>query len=307
MRLGIAVPQFGDAASPDNLRAVATEAEALGYDSVWVGDRVIYPVAPRSPYPGSRDGSLPRVFQRSLAPLAVLSFAAACTRRVALGVSVLALPLYNPVLLARELTSIDVLSGGRLRVGVGLGWSQDEYDAAGVDMKTRGARAYEAIDLIRKMWTEDTPEHHGTYYTLPKSIMRLRPVQAPHPPIYIAAYSEAALKRVATHGDGWNPAGMPIPAMKTMFEGVRATARALGREPRSIQLVVRANLHVTEAPITSADRASFAGSWDQIRADVAAVREIGAHEVHFDPQFSPGVEDVASMLAMMRRLREMAG
>jgi probable F420-dependent oxidoreductase len=306
VRLGFSLPQCGDIASPNNVRTVAREAESHGYDSVWVLDRVLYPVAPKVPYAATSDGSLPRTYQRVLDPIGTLTFAAACTTRVSLGTSVLNIPFYNPVLLARQLTSLDVLSEGRLRVAFGTGWSPDEYEAVGVDMKTRGARTYEALEVLRKIWTEDAPEHKGAHFSLPKSIMRLKPAQKSPPPIYMAAFTEAAMKRVATHADGWNPAGIPIPAMKAMFEGIRAMASAAGRDPSKLELVVRANLVITDSP-EGANRGPFTGTWDQIREDIAATREIGAHELLFEPYFSSGMDDLPSVLSALRRLRELAG
>jgi probable F420-dependent oxidoreductase len=285
---------------------IAREAEALGYDSLWVLDRLLYPVSPRTPYGASRDGSLPPVYKRTLDPFGTLTFAAACTSRIGLGTSVLNLPFYNPVLLARQLTSIDVLSGGRLIVGLGTGWSQDEYEAAGSDWKSRGARTSEAIDLLRKMWTEEIPEHHGAHYSLPKTILRLRPVQKPHPPIYLAAFTEATMKRVAERADGWNPAGLPSPRMKAMFDDICAMAQAAGRDPAQLKLVVRANLTVSEAP-EGADRGPFVGSFEQICEDISATRDIGAHELFFDPQFSPGLDNIPAQIALMRRLRDFVG
>jgi len=306
MRLGFSLPQCGDIASPDSIRTIACEAEALGYDSVWVLDRLLYPVSPKTPYRVTLDGSLPPAYQRTLDPLGALTFAAACTSRIGLGTSVLNLPFYNPVLLARQLTSIDVLSGGRLIVGFGTGWSQDEYEAAGSEWKSRGARTSEALDVIRKMWTEETPEHHGTYYSLPKTILGLRPVQKPHPPIYLAAFTEATMKRVAERADGWNPAGLPIPRMKAMFDGICAMARAAGRDPARLKLVVRANLTVSEARL-GADRGPFVGSFEQICDDISATRDSGAHELFFDPQFSPGFDNLPAQIALMRRLRDFVG
>jgi probable F420-dependent oxidoreductase len=306
VKLGFTLPQCGEMAGPDSVRAVATEAEALGYDSLWVLDRVLYPVAPKVGYPATSDGKLPTAYKRVLDPLETLTYAAALTSKVALGTSVLNLPFYNPVLLARQLTSLDVLSGGRLCVAFGTGWSPDEYEAVGTDMKTRGARTYEALEVLKKIWTEDEPEHKGAHYSLPRSVMRLRPVQKPHPPVYMAAYTEATMKRVATHTDGWNPTGIPIPIMKAMFGGIQAMAQAAGRDPSKLAMVVRANLVITEAP-ADANRGPFVGTWEQIRDDIAATRDVGATELLFEPYFSPGIEDLSAVLAAMRKLRELAG
>src|SRR5262249_17623837 len=149
MRIGFALPQNGPEAGPDALSAVAHRAEQLGYDSLWVLDRLLFPVNPQVPYPAGGDGSLPELYKKVFDPIETLTFVAALTKRAGLGTSVLNLPWYNPVLLARRLTTLDILSGGRLRLGFGLGWSPDEYEAAGVPFKERGRRADEALTALK--------------------------------------------------------------------------------------------------------------------------------------------------------------
>jgi alkanesulfonate monooxygenase SsuD/methylene tetrahydromethanopterin reductase-like flavin-dependent oxidoreductase (luciferase family) len=148
MRFGFALPQVGSAVGPEALVTVAKRAEDLGFDSLWVLDRILWPVNPRAPYPIG-DGSLPVKYKSVLDPLETLTFAAAHTRRVALGTSVLNLPWYTPVLLARQLTTLDILSAGRLKVGFGIGWSPDEYEAAGAMWQERGKRADELIQALK--------------------------------------------------------------------------------------------------------------------------------------------------------------
>ncbi len=301
MRLGITLPQCGPLAGPDSIRAVATRAESLGYDSLWVLDRLLYPASPRAPYPATADGSLPDAYRRVLDPVSVLTFAAACTSRASLGTSVLNLPWYNPSLLARQLTTLDLLSGGRLRAGFGTGWSPDEYEAVGVDMKQRGARANEALALLKQLWADPTAPHDGAHFKLPATHSELRPVQAP-PKVYMAAYTPATMKRVAEHTDGWMPAGVPVPAMKQMWDGIRGMAQAAGREPSTLELIVRANLVLTQAPLGD-DRGVFTGSVDQVRADVAATRELGAHELFFELGFTEEGSTLEGQLALLERLR----
>ena len=167
MKVGFGLPQMGPAASPDAVVKAAQRAEELGYDSVWVIERLLYPLKPQTPYPATPDGSLPDVYKRVLDPLATLTFLAAKTSRVGLGTSVLDMPYYNPVMLARQLTTLDVLSQGRLRLGLGLGWSKDEYDAVGATFKGRGARADEFIQVLKAIWTTDPVEFHGNFTTSP--------------------------------------------------------------------------------------------------------------------------------------------
>ncbi len=301
MRIGFSLPQIGPSAGSKALIKVAKAAEKMGYDSLWVLDRILHPVEPRTPYPASRDGSLPAQYQRVLDPIGTLTFVAGCTRRIALGTSVLVLPFYNPVLLARQLTSLDVLSEGRLRVGFGLGWSVDEYEAAGVPMKSRGKRADEFIQVLKKIWTEDPVEFNGEYFKVPRSIIGLKPVQKPHPPVYMSAYAPDALRRTALFADGWNPVGIPVPGMKQMFDAVKAMAAQAGRDPGKLELIVRANLEITPTPL-GPERPIFTGTLDQIRSDVEATRELGASELIYGLLLPPREDKPTRMLKHMETL-----
>jgi probable F420-dependent oxidoreductase len=300
MRIGFALPNVGPISTPDNIRTVAQRAEALGYSSLWTIERLLYPVKPQTPYPATPDGLLPEPYKFVLDPLDALTYAAAHTRKIALGTSVLDIPYYNPVLLARRLSTIDVLSNGRLRVGLGLGWSKDEMDATGARMEERGARADEFIDLLKAIWTRDPVEHHGKFYQLPKSFITPKPVQKPHPPIYLAAFAPPALKRLARVANGWNPVGIPVEGMAQMFAGIQQMAKDAGRDPSSLEMIVRANLHITPDPLPEG-RFIFTGSFEQVAHDVTACQSIGAHEVVFDPTFAPGGQDLATWNALMEK------
>jgi probable F420-dependent oxidoreductase len=299
MRLGFALPQVGSVAGPDAVVAVAEGAERLGYDSLWVLDRSLFPLNPQTPYP---IGPLPDVYKRVLDPLEVLTFAASRTIRCALGTSILNLPWYSPLLLARRLTTLDVLSKGRLRVGLGVGWSKDEYDAAGTPYEERGKRADELLDALKAIWTTDPVEFHGRFYHVPKSFVGPKPVQKPHPPIYMAAYTPSALKRVAREADAWFPVGIPLGGVAQMYENVRKMARENGRD---LGLLIRANVEFSETPL-GADRTDFSGTLDQIAADVKEARRIGAEEVLLDVQFSPDVKTGGDMVRRMEHLWQVA-
>ncbi len=273
--------------------------------SVWVTDRLLYPIEPQTPYMGTPDGSLPEVYKIAFDPLESLTFVAGQTSRVALGTSILDMPYYNPVMLARRLTTLDVLSGGRLRLGFGLGWSQDEFDAVGASMKQRGRRADEFISVLKAIWTTDPVEFQGEFYQVPKSVILPKPVQKPHPPIYLAAFSPGGLKRTATMANGWLPAGMPADGMKQMMEGIKGMAQEAGRDPSEVILVVRANIHVTDEALGE-DRWIFTGSSEQIKSDIAAAREVGVAELHFDPSFSPDGTSVDGFLSRMEQMKELA-
>src|ERR1700752_5389151 len=162
MRFGFALPPVGSIVGPEAVVKVAKRAEDLGFDSLWVFDRIFWRVSPPAPYPIGV-GSLPVKYKSVLDPLETLTFVAAHTRRIALGTSVLNLPWYNPVLLARQLTTLDVLSFGRLQIGFGIGWSPDEYESADTPWEERGKRADELIQALKKIWTTDPVEFQGQY------------------------------------------------------------------------------------------------------------------------------------------------
>ena len=300
MRAGISIPNGGTVATRDAIIQVAKRAEELGYDTLWTFERLLCAVEPRNPYPGTQAG-WPAMFRRMLDPLDTLTFAAAHTKKIFLGTSVLDIPYYNPVTLARRLTTIDYLSNGRLRAGFGLGWSEDEMEATGADMKQRGPRADEFLQVLKTIWTQNPAEFRGKFYKLPKSYFDLKPVQQPHPRIYLAAFAPAALNRVARLADGWNPTGVPLDGMAQMFSSIREMTKQLGRDPSSLEMVVRANIQITQKPLGH-DRAIFSGSLEQIKEDAAACRQIGAHEVHFEPGFS-GETTLGGWLSLMETLR----
>ncbi|HYT22358.1 MAG TPA: LLM class F420-dependent oxidoreductase [Candidatus Polarisedimenticolia bacterium] len=304
MRIGFALPNIGPVATPEAVSKVAERAEDLGYDSLWTIERLLYPVKPQRPYPATPDGSLPEVYKHALDPLEALTFAAARTRKIALGTSVLDIPYYNPVMLARRLTTLDFLSNGRLRVGLGLGWSKDEMDATEVDIKQRGAMADEFLHVLKAIWTTNPVEFHGNFYQVPKSYIGPKPVQKPHPPIYMAAFAPAALKRLAKFADGWNPVVIPIDGMAQMFGSIKQMAREAGRDPSHMELIIRAHIEITDKPLGQ-ERAIFFGTLDQIKEDIGGCRSIGAHEIHFDPTFMEGVQSLDRWLAAMEQMRKL--
>ncbi len=306
MRFGFTLPQLDPRIGPEIVARCAREAEDLGFDSLWVIDRILWPIHldPRSPYPVG-DGSLPVNYKNVLDPLETLTFAAAHTRRAALGTSILNLPWYNPVLLARRLTTLDVLSEGRLRIGFGVGWSPDEYEAAGVPWEERGRRADEMLQVLKKIWTADPVEFAGKYYRIAKSVIGPKPVQKPYPPIYLAAYAAGALKRVALEADGWLPVGIPLSGIGPMFEEIRQMAQNAGRDPAALALIVRANVEIYDVPVEK-NRGEFTGTLEQIGEDIKTTRKLGAAELILDAQFSPGVETAEDVVARMKDLWRVA-
>jgi probable F420-dependent oxidoreductase len=306
MKVGISLPQLGPQASPENLVKVARRAEELGYDSVWVLERLLWPLAPKEPYPAAPDGRLPETYQSVLDPIETLTFVAAHTARVQLGTSVLVLPYHSPIQLARRIASLDVLSNGRTLVGVGAGWSRDEFEAAGTPFERRGARCDEFLRAMIELWTKDPVRFDGEFYHIPESMVGPKPVQKPHPPIYVAGFGQYTFDRAAKFGNGWNPAGiMSFEGLEGMINQFRQTAERAGRE--SMEVVLRAFTMVFKEPAGSS-RTPMTGSANQVREDTARLRDIGVTHliqsppaIGFDPRAS-----IDDMLVLMEQLLEIS-
>ncbi len=205
MHFGIALPHIGPIASPEAIIKVAQKAEILGFDSVWALDRLLWPLKPTSKYPGNLRGQLPTVMQNTYEPFTVLTFVAARTQKVLIGTSVLVAAYRSPVVVAKMGATLDVLSGGRFILGVGAGWSADEFNAVGQSFSERHPQTDEFLRAIHELWTAEEPSFAGKHYRVPKSIFRHQPLQKPHPPIWIGGNTRQALRRAAELGDGWHP------------------------------------------------------------------------------------------------------
>ncbi len=247
MKIGFALPQFHRQA--DDVARTATFAAAIeeaGGASLWVGDRNLAAVDPVVGY-GGRGNTIPEELNPAADPFVLLGVAAAATSRVQLGTHVLVAPLYPPVQLARSLTTIDLISGGRLLPGFGVGWSPEEYRAAGLDFTRRGARMEELLDALHAIWTTDPARYEGNQLSVPAHHSPLKPAQRPRPPFYLGALSERALRRVARRGDGWLPV-VVVPsyvdvdgliAQRTLLDDL---ARESDRAPADIDAVLRVNI-----------------------------------------------------------------
>lgn len=286
MRIGLGLPQLGPFADPQATCTVARAAEKAGFASLWAMDRLLSPVAPRTMrYPGSADGALPKEQQIVLDPLVALTVAAAVTERISVGTDVLVAPWYPPVLLARSLATLDQASAGRLVVGLGLGWSVDEFDAVGAPMRQRGARLDEILDVMETLWNAEATEMETSHERIAASVVGLKPVQRPHPPILLAASTPAGLERVARRADGWLPFGLPLDGIRSMWASVRQAAERHGRDPEQLQLVLRGDPTFTDVRL-GADRMPFTGTWQQVIDDIRRARELGVAELILDLQTS---------------------
>lgn len=288
MRKGLGLPQFGPFAVPEYVTRVAVEAERLGFDSVWAGERVHAPGEPLTAYPGG-DGRMPERFRASLDPLMTLTLAASATSRVRIGTSALNAPLHPPVALARQVAGIDQLSAGRLTLGVGLGWCRDEYECAGVPWRERGARLDETLDVLQTLFGPDPVEHHGRFWSVTSGWFQPKPVQQPAPPLFLGGFSSAAFRRIGARANGWLGVALPVEQLRSTLDTIRQYAEEAGQDPGSVQTSVRIN---PQGPVSSS---GWLGDY------IHSLAEIGVDEAFVDLQFAAeGIEDLLTMAGQVR-------
>jgi probable F420-dependent oxidoreductase len=238
MKIGLALPSIGPDATKENIVKLAVDAEKEGFDSLWVPERLLWPLKPQTPYTPSPDGSLPTFYQNVFDPIQTLSFVAAHTNRIALGTSVIDMLFHNPVILARRFATLDVLSKGRAICGLGIGWSKDEYQASNVPFKDRGKRADEFVQVIKKIWTEDIVEFKGQFYNIPASKIGPKPIQKPHIPIYLGGYVPKTFARIANHADGWLASLLgPLDFLHNSIKSLRDQVNKANRNPDEIKIL----------------------------------------------------------------------
>jgi probable F420-dependent oxidoreductase len=288
-------------AGPEALAAVARRAESLGYASLWVFQRLLRPLAPRNEYYGTPGGPWPEAFGQVLDPLTTLAYVAAHTARIRLGVSVLITPFYSPVVLAKSLATLDVLSGGRLDVGLGLGWSEDEYEATGAAWRGRGARGEEFVRALKAAWTAPEAGFAGAHFRFPPSQVGPPPAQRPHPPLLLGGYHPAVFRRVAAHADGYTGGNVPFAEMATVVARVRTAAEAAGRDPDRLRIVCRGAYALGAAPGGTARR-PLRGTVEEVRADLRRYAAAGVTEMFLDPNFQPGGGTLARVLDDLQAL-----
>ena len=268
MNFGFILPHNWGLEDPDDVIDLAVRAEELGFDSVWVNHHVL-----NVGYIRDRLDDKPYYDT-----LTVLTWVAAVTRRVRLGTTVLVLPYLNPIVLAKSLATLDVMSRGRLTVGVGVGGLEMESDALGSDYRTRGRYTNESIEIMRELWSSVDPSYQGEFYSFDGARISPRPLQQPGPPILVGGGSRAALRRAATLGDGWHPTGISPDQLATPVESLYRIARDNGRDPSRIIVSVRNELDVTEGSSSGAGSA-MSGSPDQLLEAIDAYEAQGVSEL----------------------------
>ena len=294
MEFGFSLPGRGPLARPDVVLGMAERAEALRYASLFVTDHVVLPASTAgSVYPYSEGGQFPGgARQDYLEPLVMLSHLARATRRIKLGTSVLVVPYRNPLLTAKMLATIDVLSGGRVILGAGIGWLKEEFAAlAAPAFPERGRVTDEYLSLMRATWTTDPVTFEGHYYRVHAVHALPKPVQRGGIPIWVGGHTDGALRRAATLGDGWHPIALRPPGLLVPDEyaakvkQLHAYADAAGRDPRSITLTIRVPMAVRpkRAKPPAGDRPLFQGTAADVIGDIRLYQALGVSHFVFDP------------------------
>lgn len=215
---------------------LAKRAEELGFDSVWLPEHPIFPVTTVSPFP--LGGPIPHFYAEIIDPFVGLARASAVTQTIKLGTGICLVPERNPLLLAKEIATLDHFSGGRFIFGIGAGWVKEETEIMGGDFAHRWTQTQDAIMAMKALWTKEEAEYHGRYYDFPPVWSVPKPAQKPHPPIFLGSVtSPNVFKRIVAWGDGWMPVGVSLEQIKHGREALNELAAQAGRDPRSIQIV----------------------------------------------------------------------
>jgi probable F420-dependent oxidoreductase len=307
VKLGLGLPQNGNMNLHSDVVTVAKAAEAAGYTSLWTFERTLVPVAPTQGLYDVPGLPWPGWYQHVGDGLTVLTAAAAVTTQVRLGTSVIVVPLHVPAELARTLATLDLISGGRVIAGFGSGWSRDEYAAAGADITARGRMLDEVIDVCRAVWGPDPVSVKGDRTLIDNATVGPKPGR--HIPIMLGGgWSARALDRIARRADGWLPVGLPPAALRAQWAQLQDAAAAAGRDPGALELIVRANIELADAPLRG-DRQPFQGTLEQVVEDLAGTAEAGADEVivELHPSVRDGAELLDKALEVKDRLTTVGG
>jgi len=263
MQFGVAFANIGPFVEPEEAIRLAQAAEAAGFESLWTVDHVVVPAGYQSKYPYDPSGRLPSgegtVFPD---PLIWLAFVAAETSTLRLGTGILIVPQRNPLVLAKELATLDHLSGGRMILGAGIGWLEEEFQALGVPFAGRGLRTEEAIEAMRALWSQEQASFDGSTVRFASCFLRPQPPGGTIP-VHIGGHSEAAARRAGRIGDGFFPFGVSPDELPALIDIVRASAEEAGRDPTTLEVTVQAN----------------ATSGDDALTEVMALQELGATRI----------------------------
>ena len=288
MRYGFYLPTRGPTATRDGVLALAREGERLGLHSAMIADHIVFPVESESAYPYTIDRKHPGGGD-ALETFSILGVVAGATEKLRLVTSVLVLPYRNPVVTAKMVASLDVLSGGRVTLGIGVGWLKEEFEALdSPDFTKRGAVTDEWIAIFKQLWSQSPASFAGEFYSYSNIRSEPFPLQKPHPPIWVGGHSRAALRRTARHAQGWHPVGaiaaspLPPQEMRAHMDALKRMMDGEGRDFASLTISYKAPLYDTGIPDRDGTRRSFSGSAEDIAGDIRSFAAIGVHELIFD-------------------------
>jgi probable F420-dependent oxidoreductase len=299
MRIGFGLPVSGAWATPQHISRFARRAEEAGYASLWTFQRLLVP----------QGSGMEPVYQSVLDPVAAVAYAAAVTATIRLGIAVINVPYLAPGYLAKQAASVDVLSEGRLDLGLGLGWLPEEFTVTGGSMTRRGAQVEECIKALHVLWGEQPAEFSGEFSAVPRGFMLPRPVQPGGPPILLGGLAPAALRRVGRIADGWvTSSRADLPRIAEDIALVREAAAAAGRDPGALRIICRGVVRIGEpADDGKGGRRLLSGDLAQIRQDVDWLAGQGVTELFYDLNWDPelGSPDVQPEAAADRAARIM--
>lgn len=289
MRFGIAFANIGPFVEPEAACHLARTAEARGFDSLWTADHVVVPAGYRSTYPYDPSGRLPSAEDAPYPdPLVWLAFVARETRTIRLATGILILPQRNPLVLAKQLATLDVLSGGRVTLGVGIGWLEEEFRALGASFEGRGRRLEEFVAAMRALWTEDRATFGGSEVSFTDSVLRPQPAQGSIP-VLIGGHSEVAARRAGRIGDGFFPFGVEADELGHLLTVMRDAAEGAGRDPSSLEVTV-SSYRLDPAGAAAEIEALAAAGVDRVVVPAALFREDleGGLRRYADAVIAPG-------------------
>jgi probable F420-dependent oxidoreductase len=310
LKVGVILPQAGQVANKENVIRMARMSEEEGFDSLWVFERLLWPINPQTPYPATPDGKLPEEYQIMLDPLQTLASVSANTKRILVGTCIIDMLFHNPVILSRSFATLDVFSQGRTIAGFGLGWSKDEYQASNIPFINKGKRADEYLQILKKTWRDDTVEFRGQYYSIPASKIGPKPLQKPHIPIYLGGFSPNTFSRIVDQDtNGWlGVLGGPIEQVKDTMNAIRENAKRANKDPNNFRVILLTYPNVVESNGEKNNNGRFpmSGTIDQIGKDVKELRDIGIDHVIFGYNFSSIGKDIDKTIEITKQFSKFA-